>query len=49
MNFEYMPELQAKWGYFVCLAFMGAIASGSVYYFWRQGWFRPLDAPHNER
>lgn len=43
MNFEYMPELKSKWGYFVCLGLMAVIASGLVYYFWRQGWFRPVD------
>jgi len=49
MNFEYMPELQLKWGYFACLGLMGAIACGSISYFWRQGWFRPLDDPENKR
>jgi magnesium transporter len=47
MNFEHMPELDSRWGYYACLLVMGAIASGLVYYFWRQGWFRPLDAPDN--
>lgn len=49
MNFKYMPELETKWGYFACWAFMLAIAFGLVYYFWRQGWFRPLDYPPNKR
>ncbi len=49
MNFEYMPELQAKWGYFACWGIMLAISAALVSYFWRQGWFRPLDEPENKR
>jgi magnesium transporter len=49
MNFKYMPELDTKWGYYACWGIMLAIASGLVYYFWRQGWFRPLDEPENKR
>lgn len=44
MNFEYMPELKSHWGYFMCLALMGAIAGGLVYFFWRRGWFEPFSA-----
>jgi magnesium transporter len=45
MNFEYMPELSLKSGYWICLGLMGIIAIALFYYFWRQGWFRPLDEP----
>lgn len=34
-----MPELDAYWGYPLCLLGMLAIACGLVYYFWRKGWF----------
>jgi magnesium transporter len=34
-----MPELNWYWGYPLCLASMGAIAFGLVYFFWRRGWF----------
>lgn len=34
-----MPELNWHWGYFICLGAMGAIATVSIYYFWRRGWF----------
>lgn len=34
-----MPELNWYWGYPACLAGMGAIAAGLVYFFWRRGWF----------
>lgn len=39
MNFQNMPELQWKWGYFICLGLMGTVASGLIYFFWRRGWF----------
>ncbi len=34
-----MPELNWYWGYPACLAGMGAIATGMVYFFWQRGWF----------
>jgi magnesium transporter len=34
-----MPELNWAWGYPACLAFMGTIAGGLVFFFWRRGWF----------
>jgi magnesium transporter len=34
-----MPELNWYWGYPFCLAFMSAIATGLVLFFWRRGWF----------
>lgn len=34
-----MPELNWTWGYPLCLAFMGTIAGGLVFFFWRRGWF----------
>ena len=34
-----MPELNWYLGYPLCLALMGTIASGLVYFFWRRGWF----------
>lgn len=38
MNFEYMPELAARTGYFVVLGAMGAIAAVLLLVFWRLGW-----------
>lgn len=46
MNFEYMPELSWKWGYYLCLGVMAAIALGLILFFWRSGWlqrFYPVD------
>jgi magnesium transporter len=38
MNFTYMPELQSPWGYPSVMIFMGTIAAGMLYYFYRKGW-----------
>jgi len=46
MNFEYIPELTWKWGYFVCLSVMGTVALSLIIFFWRSGWlkrFYPVD------
>ncbi|NCO75568.1 MAG: magnesium/cobalt transporter CorA [Cyanobacteria bacterium] len=40
MNFEYMPELKWRWGYFGTLFLMLLIAGGMTFYFWRRGWFK---------
>ena len=39
MNFQHMPELQWRYGYFFVLALMIAIASGLLFWFKRKGWF----------
>ena len=38
MNFEYMPELEWKYGYFVLLGVMLLIFLGMLYYFRRKKW-----------
>ncbi len=35
-----MPELNWYWGYPICLAVMGAIALGLLFFFWRRGWLQ---------
>lgn len=40
MNFEYMPELKWRYGYFVVLAFMAIIAFAMFFWFKKKGWFR---------
>ncbi|RSK26022.1 magnesium/cobalt transporter CorA [Bacillus sp. HMF5848] len=40
MNFEYMPELTWKYGYFVTLGVMAVIGVGMYIWFQRKGWFR---------
>lgn len=48
MNFENMPELTWRWGYFICLGVMGAIALSLIFYFWRQGWFHRFYNPKED-
>lgn len=38
MNFEFIPELKWRWGYFACLAFMLACALGMMVYSRRKKW-----------
>lgn len=38
MNFEHMPELHWRYGYYLVLAGMGAIIAALLYYFHRKGW-----------
>lgn len=39
MNFDYMPELRWKYGYFSVLGLMGAIGGAMILWFRRKGWF----------
>ena len=39
MNFEYIPELQYRYGYFVLLGVMVFIAAGLLFYFKKKKWF----------
>ena len=38
MNFDYMPELTYKWGYFIVLGFMAVVCLGLYRAFRRSGW-----------
>ncbi|MDT8441794.1 MAG: magnesium/cobalt transporter CorA [Desulfuromonadales bacterium] len=38
MNFEYMPELRWRWGYFAVLGLMLGCAAGMLVYFRRRSW-----------
>ena len=51
MNFEYMPELTWKWGYFVVLGLMAIVAIGLILFFWRNGWLKRFypTAPTDEK
>ncbi|KPD01345.1 Magnesium transport protein CorA [Geobacillus sp. BCO2] len=42
MNFDYMPELHWKYGYFVVLAAMAVISMTMFVWFKRNGWFQLL-------
>ena len=43
MNFENMPELHSRYGYFGALLLMFVIAAGLMVYFWRKGWIFERD------
>ncbi len=38
MNFENMPELKSRYGYFLTIAIMIVVAFTLLVYFWRKGW-----------
>ena len=38
MNFENMPELTTRFGYFVVLTIMVVVAIGMLLFFWARGW-----------
>jgi len=40
MNFEFMPELKWKYGYFFTMAFMAVLAITLVFIFYKRGWLR---------
>lgn len=50
MNFEYMPELNQRYGYFIALGVMIVVAAGMAVYFRRRGWMgrRPRSRMHTE-
>jgi magnesium transporter len=39
MNFEYMPELTWRWGYFAVLGVIGLVILIVIWRFWASGWF----------
>ncbi len=39
MNFDYMPELHWKWGYFAILGVIGLVILVLMWRFWASGWF----------
>jgi magnesium transporter len=50
MNFENMPELQTRYGYFITLGVMLFVAVSFLFYFWHRGWiFEPNNDEENEK
>jgi magnesium transporter len=54
MNFDNMPELHSRYGYFAALIVMGVVAVGMLIFFWRRGWLssrgereRPGETPES--
>lgn len=44
MNFENMPELGTRYGYFLTLGLMAVVTLSLLIYFWRRGWIFQRDA-----
>jgi magnesium transporter len=40
MNFNYMPELSYRWGYFGVLIVMTIVGTSMIIWLWRKGWFK---------
>jgi len=38
MNFDNMPELHSRYGYYLAWAFMILVATGMLFLFWKRGW-----------
>ena len=49
MNFEHMPELATRYGYFVVWMIMIVVALGMLGLFWRAGWIGGTQKPREER
>ena len=49
MNFENMPELHSRNGYFMVLAVMSVLAVGMTAFFWRRGWIGSHRPPEFEK
>ena len=45
MNFENMPELRSRNGYYLTLAAMGLLTIILLFYFWRRGWIFQREGP----
>ncbi len=48
MNFDNMPELRSRYGYFIVLAVMALVASGMLLFFWKRGWLGSADETEKE-
>jgi len=43
MNFDNMPELHSRYGYYITLAAMAFLTVVLLIYFWRRGWIFTRD------
>ena len=43
MNFEYMPELHSRYGYYTVWGIMIVVAVGMLFLFWKRGWIGSSD------
>lgn len=49
MNFENMPELHSRYGYYGALVVMGVVAVGMLIFFWRRGWLGGGSGPETPK
>jgi magnesium transporter len=49
MNFEYMPELHSRYGYYTVWVIMVLVALGMLGFFWKRGWIGRGPAKHEEK
>jgi magnesium transporter len=45
MNFDNMPELKSRYGYFFTLGIMAVVTGILLFFFWRRGWIFQKDDP----
>lgn len=48
MNFDNMPELRTRYGYFIVLGLMAVVATGMLLFFWNRGWLGAADETEEE-
>jgi magnesium transporter len=48
MNFDNMPELHSRWGYYATLIVMFVVAIGMLCFFWWRGWLGGRRRPQEE-
>ncbi|MDJ0677710.1 MAG: magnesium/cobalt transporter CorA [Calothrix sp. MO_167.B42] len=46
MNFKYMPGLNLRWGFWICIFVMVCIATGLILFFWQRGWLDNSSSIH---
>jgi magnesium transporter len=49
MNFENVPELKTRYGYFITLSVMAFVAAALIFYFWRKGWIFQRDEEETKK
>jgi magnesium transporter len=45
MNFDFMPETNTQYGYFITLGVMAFVTAILLVYFWRRGWIFQREGP----
>jgi len=48
MNFDNMPEIHSRYGYYAVWLVMGSVAVGMLAFFWRRGWIGAAKSPEGE-